>query len=338
MPSQPAFLGLPRELRDEMYDHYFRVEDGYSFNPRSGKLTSFDGQPLNLSLRFVCRRIAAETYDLALKRNAIHFYTGPYGATRERAGHFDTLMRMISSHQKDELYGTAAAFGCFDQQVHHFVSQHFPQYSHTVPNNTLRHISGIILHNIITIGNAPSEDRHFIGSVLDMISTRFSFEKDASLDPKFPNIIACHFDPWAIPSVDDIATLKHKVPSWPINANRIDPSTYWNNLEYRFSAAAAAIHFLQNTVESVRTRIRKIIFHEDHIAVAWPECHAQGLIPFCQQSPGLKIERRVNLWRNALHGGTDPLYILREQSPQIIRRERADCLRAEDVTRASRHG
>jgi hypothetical protein len=136
------------------------------------------------------------------------------------------------------------------------------------------------------------------------------------------------------PSVDDLAALKHSVPSWPINADLIDACRFWNNLKYRFSAAAGAIHFLQNTVESVRTRIRKIILHEDPITVAWPECHAQGLIPFCQESPRLKIERRVNLWRNALHGDTDPLYILREQSPQIIRRVRADCLRAEDVTRS----
>jgi hypothetical protein len=88
----------------------------------SGKLTSFDGQPLDLSLSFVCRCIAAETYDLALKLNAIYFYTGNCGATRERAGHFDTLMWMISIYQRDELFGTAAAYGCLDQEVHDFVA------------------------------------------------------------------------------------------------------------------------------------------------------------------------------------------------------------------------
>jgi hypothetical protein len=68
----------------------------------------------------------------------------------------------------------------------------------------LRHISQIILCNIITMGNAPSLDRHFIAAVLDLISTRFSFEEDKSLDSKWqnihgrrpqPDIIASHFDP-----------------------------------------------------------------------------------------------------------------------------------------------
>jgi hypothetical protein len=47
----------------------------------------------------------------------------------------------------------------------------------------------------------------------------------------------------------------------------------------------------------------------------------------------LKIERIVDLWRNALHGGADPLYFLQDLSSQTLRQVRADCLRAEYVTR-----
>lgn len=34
------------------------------------------------------------------------------------------------------------------------------------------------------------------------------------------------------------------------------------------------------------------------MSVNYPECHVMGLIPFCRENPSLRIERRVDLWRN----------------------------------------
>jgi len=70
---------------------------------------------------------------------------------------------------------------------------------------------------------------------------------------------------------------------------------HWHKL--RFSAAAAAAHFLSSLSPTNRQHTRKIVVHEDHFSVARPECHAQGLVPFCQENPALRIERQANLWK-----------------------------------------
>jgi hypothetical protein len=157
-------------------------------------------------------------------------------------------------------------------------------------------------------------------------------------------MIATHFEPWTIPSEDDVAALKNTLPRLPVDADDIYGATrYWNKLKYRFSAAASAVHFLQDASKTTRSRMRSIILHEDHIAVAWPESHAQGIIPYYQENPTLKVERTISLWRNGFHGGPDPfdlhsraspLIVLQNRSPQFLREIRADCLRAEDITRS----
>jgi hypothetical protein len=72
--------------------------------------------------------LGAETLDLPLKLNAIRFYTGHCGATRERVGHFETLLRTVSSTKTKMLFVTAANAGYLNQDVHSYVVKHFPQY------------------------------------------------------------------------------------------------------------------------------------------------------------------------------------------------------------------
>lgn len=68
--------------------------------------------------------------------------------------------------------------------------------------------------------------------------------------------------------------------------------------KYRFSAASLAIRFLSRLPVHLRMHLRKIRLHEDRVSVAYPETHAQGLIRFCVENPKLRIERRLDLWRN----------------------------------------
>ncbi|KAJ8132176.1 hypothetical protein O1611_g1446 [Lasiodiplodia mahajangana] len=104
--------------------------------------------------------------------------------------------------------------------------------------------------------------------------------------------------PWAVPTQQEIisAVKKHdkevleKALAGQLSCGR----------RYYFSAAAVAIKFLQETPSSTRSSIRKIILHEDRVSVAWPECHAKGLIPFCLEHPLLYIERRVDLWHTMI--------------------------------------
>ena len=45
--------------------------------------------------------------------------------------------------------------------------------------------------------------------------------------------------------------------------------------------------------------MRHIILDEDNASVAYPECHALGLVSIVQQNEKLTIDRRVGIWGNA---------------------------------------
>lgn len=81
-------------------------------------------------------------------------------------------------------------------------------------------------------------------------------------------------------------------------------SKIWKRLMWRFSVAAAAIHFFKSVPQNTCLRVRNVVLHEDRTSVARPECHVLGLIPFCLKTPQLHIERRVNMWRNVLTAGS----------------------------------
>ncbi|KAK4202730.1 hypothetical protein QBC40DRAFT_39652 [Triangularia verruculosa] len=94
------------------------------------------------------------------------------------------------------------------------------------------------------------------------------------------------------------------------NPRRLNGLTkeYWdkvliaNNAKFRFSAAAAAIHFLGQLPPTIRPHFRKIILDENAESSPFPQGHTEGLIPFCHENPALRIERRVNLWNNVFLG------------------------------------
>ena len=119
---------------------------------------------------------------------------------------------------------------------------------------------------------------------------------------------------WTIPSEDQVAELekilgygfedREEVERWRANADEYDSVEimisehfFWRRIGWRFSAAAAAIHFLKDLSLETLLGISKIVLHEDRRSVARPESHAQGLIPYCRQNPQLRIERRVSMWR-----------------------------------------
>ncbi|KAH9229855.1 hypothetical protein K456DRAFT_1764428 [Colletotrichum gloeosporioides 23] len=101
-------------------------------------------------------------------------------------------------------------------------------------------------------------------------------------------------EPWTIPSDTQVRRLESELPVYQSHRAGLTA----DRSIYRFSAAAAAIYFLEAIPHENRTHLRKIILDEKNEAVSNPECHARGLIPFCQEYPLLRIERRVSLWRN----------------------------------------
>jgi hypothetical protein len=73
--QQSLIFRLPRELRDEVYYHYVRDENGYSHNPISATLQTSNNDAINLGLQLTCKRIAKEMEGLALRTNSINFRT-----------------------------------------------------------------------------------------------------------------------------------------------------------------------------------------------------------------------------------------------------------------------
>ncbi|SPJ79819.1 uncharacterized protein FTOL_08210 [Fusarium torulosum] len=63
----------------------------------------------------------------------------------------------------------------------------------------------------------------------------------------------------------------------------------------RFSAASAAIRFLDSLTRHQRTQIRMITIHEDLPAVNNTSLHGLGLVPFLQENPLLRVQRRVSV-------------------------------------------
>ncbi|KAM5347428.1 hypothetical protein ACJ41O_010433 [Fusarium nematophilum] len=83
------FVALPLEVREQIYQYYFKVDGGYVFNGDSEKLTTAGGNPIDLSLVYTCRSIANDTKDMPLAVNTITFSTVYREDWRELAGCFN---------------------------------------------------------------------------------------------------------------------------------------------------------------------------------------------------------------------------------------------------------
>ncbi|KAF5528761.1 hypothetical protein FMEXI_14540 [Fusarium mexicanum] len=70
-----TFLGLPLELRQQIYHEYFKVDGGYVYDGDSDKLVQADRQPISISLRYACRSVAEETKSFPFQLNSITFST-----------------------------------------------------------------------------------------------------------------------------------------------------------------------------------------------------------------------------------------------------------------------
>ncbi|KAF2649693.1 hypothetical protein K491DRAFT_762222 [Lophiostoma macrostomum CBS 122681] len=251
--SQSRFLGLPRELRDIIYQYYVLEDGGYIFNPDSRKLEAPGNRPISMALMFTCRNVAAEMRGVALKTNTINFFTWNSDSTRTDA--------------------------------HLFAARRW--------------------------GQVPSVHRDFIDYAWQLLSDEPDFAREATDSPWRPlegpfdpaRIASIDAKPWLIPTTEDIRVLYDTV--WLQTAllntcrNGSKGERVSKHRKYRYSAAAVAVKFISSIPESTRLQFRSIVLHEDREAVAFPQCHGRGLIPYCTENRKLRIERRVDLWRNA---------------------------------------
>jgi hypothetical protein len=307
-------LALPRELRDQIYGYYFSSEDGYTLEYDTGKLTTStpNMNRIELDLRLTCSQVAFETRGLPFQLNTIHFFTVYRDRFRETLGRFSTTLVAQLIHRAQCLAICLEA-GCGDVAIFSKIKPDYPQFSPVAQSFQERgQITGTHSGNWKGV---PSAGRQFVASVLKRMATQPEYAVRLATLPDWaprtadpvPNV-SLWYDPWIIPTEDDVSKLIQSVPSRFLDADyQSNPHQYFDKQKYRLSAASVAIKFLRSLRSSTRLQLRKLILHENHVSIAWPESHAQGLIPYCKENSRLRIERRVDLWRNAFPAGSAPL-------------------------------
>ena len=336
-----GFHKLPRELRDQIYEEYFTLEGGYHYNHKTNKLLTAKGEAIHLSIRLASRQIAVETRGLALELNTVNFSTVYDSDLNQRAGHFNTLVTLINSLKGQYLLWQAQRSGLFDAKVRTYVEEHHPRF---LPVLDALEAGRVTNSNGYVWKETPSQSRHFVESTLHIMAAQPGFHETVSRashwhgrydnpcpDP-FP-VVAHHHVPWVLPSEEELAVMRGIVSLCPIVASRFKTWQYWEKEKYRLSAATTSIAFLGALTSKTRLEMRNLVLNEDHAAVAWPECHVQGLIPFCQENSNLRIERRVSLWKAVLPAAAASLYAIMTTAPAAQRRSRYDCVAPQILSR-----
>ena len=101
-----------------------------------------------------------------------------------------------------------------------------------------------------------------------------------------------------IPTDDELDELQRNADELrPYDRSRYGLDEYFAEDKKRFSAAAVAIGYINRLRPEARKKIRWIVLDEDDDSIAWSECHAQGLIPFCQENEHLRIDRHIDIWK-----------------------------------------
>ena len=73
MQLHSQFFRQPWELQDLIYHHYLSSETGLEYDSDKNRLTTADGEGIDLSLEYTCRVPAAELQGLALRLNKVTF-------------------------------------------------------------------------------------------------------------------------------------------------------------------------------------------------------------------------------------------------------------------------
>jgi hypothetical protein len=294
-----TFLGLPRELRDLIYGHYLRTESGYRYNFDRNALTQYDGTPINLEIMYVCRQIAAETRGLALGGNTITFTTVSQENIRGEAQIWHECLAHLEYRQAMLLGNLTPRL--LTSEMKKEAATTYPQFSPVLddlgqPEDALDFVRSY------TAGEAPSFRLDFIRFMLKQLGTHPRFLEEASkIRRLWGNPPGCDpvalkdasFDPWIIPGIEELKDVAFRAHRHP------DPfSKPVTRVQFAYSAASAALQFLQSISATARSQIRKLVLREDGESVACPQSHGAGFVQYCWANPMLRVERFVPLWES----------------------------------------
>ncbi|KAK6213458.1 hypothetical protein QIS74_09460 [Colletotrichum tabaci] len=335
MASPSPFLSLPREIRDKIYEHYLTVPGGYVCDPDRfaasamarteeqpdfsivGVLKGADGQPIDLNLSYTCRLVASEMHGLALRTNTITFSTVTSDELRILAQCFQSAkVSHVDGYREGMSY---YAVQYMPDEVFDELKLKYPPFIPVLERmRSEKEADRFMITDMDRkgpYGEAMSLWSDFLKEVVQYVLPldpdhkfirRYWTESGGSFTDDPPeevartilrsiDMIECPLTHWAIPA--DHVMNADELAKGPLSD---DVRTKRDRIKYRFSAAAAAVLFLQSLGNGRCAHLRKIVLHEDHESVVHPQRHALGLIPFCQRNPRLFVQRRVDLWKNAL--------------------------------------
>ncbi|GKT59839.1 C6 transcription factor [Colletotrichum tofieldiae] len=334
------FLRFPNEIRNYIYKNYLLLDEGYDLNPHTNKLRSGKGRPIQLDLMYTCKRVAVEMRGLPLRLNTINFSAFHPLSKIDRAivGRFGHAIALLDEELDTSFY--EATPNLFHDKVVREISDAYPAFApvldamKTGQKNVFRHFCS-------PFGQAPSACREFIHWTLDRIlfyKSLYQDDFDAFVNvleipdecPPIDEIIRS-YNPasWRIPTQDHLESLyrifggrREVAVRCPMGDVFKDEKLPSDLRRFRYSAAAAAIRFLDSIPQTSRSCLRDIRLLEDRPSVSNPECHGLGLIRFCQENPLMRIERRVSLWKTVFAG--DPFRQTAWQARQPLTRILAD--------------
>ncbi|KAI9697172.1 MAG: hypothetical protein M1820_007908 [Bogoriella megaspora] len=316
MASHSYFLALPLEIRTSIYQYYVLEEDGYHYHyqpGKTGKLSTSNYRPINLALMYTCRSVAAEMRGVALGTNIVIFKTMDLGIETEQMDPAAlNYLTHVLSRWKEYVVFTAIRVGRFSPDLISKIACKFPQYEAVLEKFSTGRIDYTSETNF-SWGQAGSVHRSFVDYTVECLSKLSDFRRLLGSDATYrgpetypendmpDSLMFWNEKPWSLFPASKANT---GIVSEAMDHFEDSSSEHFERFfEYRFSAAAAAITCLQSMSLGTRLQIRNISLREDRQAVAYPESHALGLIPFCVENERLRIERQVSLWRNAFPAG-----------------------------------
>ncbi|KAF5540087.1 hypothetical protein FNAPI_10628 [Fusarium napiforme] len=339
-----SLLGLPLELRQQIYREYFTVKGGFAYHGDSGKLVQANNQPIELSLRYACRAIAHETGQYPFTLNAITFSTLYRQDWRKQAIWADYIMDHHTSFQDAMLTRlkrriTPEMYEDPDLKYSQYITvirkdlarcmASWDRFRDTVPDDPEDSEDSRAFKTLRELRSQPAtsgtDKTIFFSRAADYLLRQLA-EKDPreflqAIGEILPGWTDSHsvseffdltFDPWTIPSEDEV---KVKLEELQLSSLWETPDRWYQlreklpgytGPEYRYqrktrlSAAAVAIKFLGQISRQQRLCISNLVLNEDRNSISRSECHVLGLIPFFRENPKLKVEHRLNLWRNIL--------------------------------------
>ncbi|VUC29547.1 unnamed protein product [Clonostachys rosea] len=338
-----SFHHLPPELRVRVYKEYFTQEGGYHYNHDTGRLTLADGNPIDLALVSTSRLIAQETRHLPLSLNTINFSTGCPERLKLASWCIYFLMRDRSEYNA-VAFDHLAPF--LTTEVYQTVAQRYPGFARIMDQMIARPAvkNRINFEYIWSSGGVPSVSYdasqlllrtilrvHDHSEVAAAIYDSWDYHdlNDPILPPDPFKVLLTDHHQWAMPSkrlanslarkLADVSQFSGYAPNLDFGDQHHDFRSYHRDQKFRYSAAAAAINFLERMPSNVRLRLRKLRLLEDQPSIHRPSGHGRGLIPFCVENPSLKVERKVSLFGNILQGHADsPGTVFGESIPGVI--------------------